>query len=136
MTPEGSATLSPFAGLVAMTGLCNQRLTNIRRSDTTGGNQERLGLLDSDLIRPFVTPTHLRLPSLKWDPNLFYLNMVAHAATIGVHQYAVAKAGPSSLRPDVLRDSERVCVNSAIEIASIMRASCHVDLYAVRIFSI
>jgi hypothetical protein len=135
MTPEGAATLSPFAGLVAMTGLCSQRLTNIRRSDLISTDQRepwRSGILDSNLIRPFVIPSHLRLPSLKWDPNLYFLNMVAYASTIGVHHHAVAKAGADSLHPDTLRDSERVCVESAIEIASIMRASCHVDLSAVR----
>lgn len=137
MTPEGAATLSPFAGLVAMTGLCSQRLTNIRRSDPTSSEQSefwRSGTLDSNLIRPFIIPSHLRVPSLKWDPNLYFLNMVAHASTIGVHQHAVAKAGVDSLLPDALRDSERVRVESAIEIASIMRASCHVDLSAVSLF--
>jgi hypothetical protein len=134
MTPEGAATLSPFAGLVAMTGICSQRVTNLRRSNPTNGDQREFwgtGTLDSNMIRPFFIPSHLRVPSPKWDPNLYFLNMVAHASTIGVHRQAVAKTGEEWLHPDALRDSERVRLESAIEIASIMRASCHVDLSAV-----
>ena len=136
MTPEGAATLSPFAGLVAMTGVCCQRVTNIRRSGLAMSDKReswRNNNLDSNLIRPFIIPSHLKVPSRKWDPNLYFLNMVAHAATIGVHEHALSKAGADSLHPDALRDSERIRVESAIEIASIMRASCHVDLSAVRL---
>jgi hypothetical protein len=134
MTPEGAATLSSFAGLVSMTGLCSQRLTNIRRSGSMSSDQRDFwisGTLDSSLTGPFTIPSHLRVPSVKWDPNLYFLNMVAHASTIGVHQQALARTDIDSLHPDILRDSERVRVESAIEIASIMRASCHVDLSAV-----
>ena len=117
-----------------MTGLCRQRLINIRRSDSTTEAQSQFlnnGTLDSNLVRPVLLPSHLRLPALKWDPNLCFLNMIAHVSTIGLHQQALAKVGPGSLHPDALRESERIRVESAIEVASIMRASCHVDLAAV-----
>ena len=134
MTPGGAASLSPFAGLVAMTEICSQRLTTLRRSYATSSDEGefwRGGTLDSTLIRPFLIPGHLRVPSSKWDPNLVFLNMVAHASTIRVHQEALAKTGVDSLHPNALRESERVRLESAIEIASIMRASCHVDLSTV-----
>ncbi|KAG0646173.1 Citrinin biosynthesis transcriptional activator ctnR [Hyphodiscus hymeniophilus] len=138
MTLEGAATLSPFAGLVAMTGICSQRLTNIRRfglANTDHREFWRTGTLDSNLVRPLIIPSHLRVPAPKWDPNLYFLNMVGHASTIGVHQMALAMAGADSLHRDAMRDSERVRVESAIEIASIMRSSCHVDLSAINPFT-
>jgi hypothetical protein len=133
MTPEGAATLSPFAGLVVMTGICSLRLSILRRSDPTSREQSEIlisGLLDRTFTRPFSVPDHLRVPSSKWNPNLYFLNMVAHTSTIGVYGVALAKTGGESFHRDALKESERVCIESAIEIASIMRASCHVDLTA------
>lgn len=134
MTPEGAVSLTPFAGVVAMTAICSQRLTGLRRSDPTSGKlgeSWRSGTLDSTFTRPILIPKHLRVPSLKWDPNLYFLNMIAHTSTIRFHQEALAKTGVESLHPDALIDIERVQLESAIEIAGIMRASCHVDLSAV-----
>jgi hypothetical protein len=134
ITPEGAASLTPFAGVVAMTAICTERVTSLRRSDPTSSDQGgfwRSGIRKSTLIRPFWIPDHLRVPSSKWDPNLYFLNMIAHSSTIRVHQEALAKIGIESLHPDALIDTERVQLESAIEIAGIMRASCHVDLSAV-----
>ena len=137
MTAEGAARLSPFAGLVAMTGICSQRLINIRRPSSTTSNEREFwkrGSLESRLMRPFVLPSHLKLPAPHWDPNLYFLNMVAHASTIAVHQQALARTAVESLDPEILKESENIRVRSAIEIASIMRAICHVDLAAVSFF--
>lgn len=90
-------------------------------------------MLDSYMVRPFLVPSHLRVPCAKWDPNLYFLNMVAHASTIGVHQGVLAKIRAETLHPDALKASERTCVEAAIEIASIMRTICHVDLSAVSV---
>ena len=115
-----------------MTGIGSLRLNALKRSDpATTEYGESWGGLDSNLVRPLVVPDHLRVPSMKWDPNLYFLNMVANTVTIRVHQEALAKVGAKSLHPDTLRGSERIRLESALEIASIMRASCHVDLAAV-----
>lgn len=115
-----------------MTGIGSIRLNALKRSNlATTDYGESWGGLDRNLVRPLVVPDHLRIPSMKWDPNLYYLNMVANVITIRIHQEALAKVGVKNLHPDALRESERICLESALEIASIMRSSCHVDLSAV-----
>ena len=117
-----------------MTAISAERCVILRRSDLASSDQGepwRSGTLQNTLIPPFWIPEHLRVPSSKWDPNLYFLNMIAHSYTIRAHQQVLAKIGIESLHPDALMDTERVQLESAIEIAAIMRASCHVDLSAV-----
>ena len=119
-----------------MTALCSQRLTSLRRSDPTSsedGEFWRRGAVDNALLRPISIPEHLRVPSSKWNPNLYFLNMIAHSSIIRVRQEALAKISVDSLQPEFLKECETVCLESAIEIAGIMRASCHIDLSAVSV---
>ncbi len=140
MTSAGAASLSSFAGVILMASLFGRNLLHLHRpdddereEDLNGEFWKRHRQLDNILLQITLSlPSHFRLPGGLMNPNVVFLNMNIHTATICLHQAAIFKADKHRLPASVSAESKVRCVTAAAEIASIMRIIGHLDPGAVR----
>lgn len=131
---------SSYSGVVILACLFGRNLTHLHRpsvhdneNDLNGGFWTRHRMIDNILLNTSLgLPDHLRLPAGMTDPNVVFLNMCLHSATICLHQAAIFKADKNNLGVNVSNESKVRCITAATEIASYMRMISHIDLSAVR----
>ena len=139
MCPSGIGQLTSFAGIVLMACLFGRNLTHLHRpdgddkdNDLNGEFWKRHRNLDNVLLNTQLgLPSHLKLPEGIANPNVVFTNMCIYTSTICLHQAAIFKAEKNGLESSVGPESKFRCVNSAKEIAKIMRMVSHLDLSAV-----
>ncbi len=137
--PSGASGLSAFGGVALMAALFGRNLVHLHRpdsddndSDLNGEFWKRHRHMDNILLNTSLSlPSHLKLPAGVSSPNIVFTNMNIHTSTICLHQAAIYKADKNRLPANVSKDSKKRCINSANEIASIMRMIVHMDLCAV-----
>ncbi|KAI9849484.1 MAG: hypothetical protein M1837_004104 [Sclerophora amabilis] len=142
LSPSGPTNLSPFAGVVLMACLFGRNLTHLHRPDAderdddlNGEFWKRHRNMDNILANTSLNlPDHLRLPVGLQDPHIVFTNMNIHASTICLHQAAIFKADKHGLSDRVSSESRERCLSAAIEITSIMKRICHLDLSGVNPF--
>lgn len=130
---------SSFSGVVMLACLFGRNLTHLHRpnpydneSDLNGDFWTRHRTIDNILLNTSLgLPDHLRLPAGMTDPNVVFLNMCLHSATICLHQAAIFKADKNNLGLNVTNESKVRCITAATEVASFMRMISHIDLSAV-----
>ena len=130
---------SSFSGVVMLACLFGRNLTHLHRpnandneSDMNGDFWKRHRLIDNILLNTSLgLPDHLRLPAGMADPNVVFLNMCLHSATICLHQAAIFKADKNNLGANVSNESKVRCITAATEIASSMRMISHIELSTV-----
>ncbi|KAL8654274.1 MAG: hypothetical protein Q9226_003500 [Calogaya cf. arnoldii] len=135
ITLEGAANLSPFAGIVFMAHIFGRNLTHLHRpgtddkdDDLQGDFWKRHRALDNTLLHTSLSlPPHLRLPAGIRDANIVFINMSIHTSTICLHQAAIYKADQHKLPQSIIDQGSTRCLLAAIEIANIMRLTCHLD---------
>ncbi|KAH0556350.1 hypothetical protein GP486_005727 [Trichoglossum hirsutum] len=135
LSPQGAATLPPFAGVILMACLFGRNLIHLHRPDAddrdddlNGGFWTRHRTMDNILTNTALSlPNHLKLPEGIEDPNIVFSNMNIHTSTICLHQAAIFKAEKNNLTA-VSDDSRIRCITAALEIAKIMKMICHMDL--------
>jgi len=76
-------------------------------------------------------PDRLRLGGGNPEPLVVFLNMCVHTSAICLHQAAISKADMHQLAPQLMEESKLRCITAAGQIATIMRAVCHMDLSSV-----
>lgn len=139
LNPTGAAGLSAFGGVGLMAALFGRNLVHLHRpdrddndGDLTGEFWTRHRQMDNILLNISLNlPGHLKLPAGLNNPNIVFTNMNIHTSTICLHQAAIYKADKNRLSASVSRESKMRCINSANEIANIMRMVSHLDLCAV-----
>ncbi|EPE09204.1 c6 transcription factor prf [Ophiostoma piceae UAMH 11346] len=142
MCPSGIGQLTSFAGIVLMACLFGRNLTHLHRpdgddkdNDLNGEFWKRHRNLDNVLLNTQLgLPSHLKLPEGISNPNVVFTNMCIYTSTICLHQAAIFKAEKNGLESSVGPESKFRCVNSAKEIAKIMRMVSHLDLSAMNPF--
>ena len=130
---------SSYSGVVMLACLFGRNLTHLHRpnlydneSDLNGDFWTRHRTIDNILLNTSLgLPDHLRLPAGMTDPNVVFLNMCLHSATICLHQAAIFKADKNNLGLSVTNESKVRCITAATEVASYMRMISHIDLSAV-----
>jgi hypothetical protein len=137
--PSGAANISAFGSVCLMAALFGRNLVHLHRpdvndleSDLNGEFWKRHRHMDSILLNTSLSlPLHLKMPNGINNPNIVFANMNIHTSTICLHQAAVYKADKNHLPASVSKESKMRCINSANEIASIMRMISHLDLASV-----
>lgn len=138
-TPASAADLSPSSGVVVVASLFRRTLLHLHRSgpddredDLNGEFWKRHRNMDSILLNTFLfLPVHLRLPLLQPSPDIIFLNMAIHAATICLHQVAIFKAEKHGFSSTVGKESKIRCITAAAEVAQIMKMVASTDLTTV-----
>lgn len=141
MSPQEVAQLSPMAGVVFMAYFFGRNLTHLHRpepnereDDLQGEFWKRHRRMDNTLLNTALAlPSHLRLPSGIRDSKVVFLNMNIHTSTICLHQAAIFKAEANGLPSSLIDQSQTRCLLAAMEIATIMRLSSHLDTASVRL---
>ena len=101
-------------------------------SDMNSAFWKRHRMLDNILLNTSLSlPDQLRLPAGLTDPNVIFVNMTIHSATICLHQAAIFKADKAQMTSQISVESKRRCMIAADQIANIMRLISHVDLTTV-----
>ena len=144
MTPEGSAKLSSFAGLLLMAHFFGSNLNHLHRpsagereDDLQGEFWKRHRHLDNMLLhKAFSLPQHLRLPFAIRDSNAVFINMAIHTSTICLHQAAIFKAEKNNLPESLIQQSQNRCVLAAAEISSAVQLTSHIDTRSVSYFNL
>lgn len=139
LSPGSEFNLSPTAAIVVLTCIFGRNLLHLHRpspnddpSNPNGGFWRRHRVIDDILLNTSLAlPSHLRLPNGVGDPNVVFLNMCIHTATICLHQAAIFKADAHRMTAKVSAESKIRCITSASEIVSIMRMISHQDLSTV-----
>jgi hypothetical protein len=139
MTSRGAALLSPFAGVCVMAALFGRNLIHLHRptpdendKDLNGSFWKRHRQMDNILFNIQTSlPSRFRLPAGINDPSVIFTNMNIHTSTICLHQSAIFKADKNRMPQSVSDESKTICITAAVEIASIMKLVCHLDLSEV-----
>ena len=130
LSSDGASQLSSFGGVVVMACLFGRNLNHLHRQhpdsddDSASNNSfwRRHRTLDNILLNVSIgLPDHLRVPNALDDPNVVFVNMCIHTATICLHQAAIFKADREKLPSNISAESKVRCITAAGEIASIMR---------------
>jgi hypothetical protein len=139
LEPGGIATLSPFGGVVLMASFFGRnrdhlhpRDEEVDEDDLNGAFWKRHHNLNHKLLNVSQSlPQRLRLSAPIHDINIIFANTNVYAATISLHQAAIIKAEAHNLPRQTILESKQRCIDSADQIASIMRLVNQVDLVRV-----
>ncbi|KAK2749199.1 hypothetical protein FQN57_006814 [Myotisia sp. PD_48] len=120
--------LSPFASVVVMAAILGRCLVHIRCShDRTAENMNYDFWSQHSILETSIHNSTLALnafsPAPTADPNQYFLGMVTHTATSFLHQAAIARAETTSLPDRMIADSKKKCLDSAVEVANIIRVA-------------
>jgi hypothetical protein len=128
MCDSNADSLSAFAAMIVVTHLCSCRLQALRRLEPLlNGPQSRVWhngtWLENTLGTDFVLPRHLSLSSPDSTKNLYivYLNLIAPALTISVHQLAELQALKYNVPLDSLLESQRRRLQLATAITEVLK---------------
>lgn len=139
MTSRQIASLSPLGGVVLIAHFFGQNLIHLHQpgpneqeGDLQGDFWKRHRKMDNALLTTAISlPSHLRLPVGIRNPNVVFLNIALHTATICLHQAAIFKGENNDLPPGIVEQSRTRCLLAAAEVATIMRLTSHLDVATV-----
>ncbi|KAL1306801.1 hypothetical protein AAFC00_005459 [Neodothiora populina] len=143
LRPGGAAKLSPLGGVSVLCCLFGRNLLHLHRSGPNNDDDSPNGAfwarhraLDDIILHiSLAAPDALRLPIGLNNPNVVYMNMCLHTATICLHQAAIFKAEKHRALLKISAESKMRCITAAIEIANIMRLTSHQDMSGMNPFT-
>ena len=132
---EDSTSLSFFAGMAAMTamvGLCLEHLQAAREDDVKGGVGYDFWVQHFEIDKVVVARSRFILehtiePLGQNDIRQILLRLNLCSVNIYLHEIAIAEAMKRSLPDTMTIESKNRCRASAVEIATVLRQTEHLD---------